>query len=216
MTTLAVQRREETGPKAGALRRAGTLPAVVYGAHQAATAITVDAKAFGKALEAAGESTIVSLEGLGESLPTLIHQVDLDPITSEPRHVDFYAVTKGQKVEVAVPLSFIGESPALKAGASLVKVLYEIEIEADPMNLPHEIEVDTEALAIGDQIHARDLILPAGVTLMTDPEEVIVLMQEVIEEVEEVAPADLSSIEVEGKGKEATEEGETAEAAEKA
>jgi len=214
MTTLAVQRREEAGPKAGALRRAGTLPAVVYGAHQEATPIAVDAKAFGKALTSAGESTIVSLEGLGAPLPTLIHEVDLDPITHLPRHVDFYAVTKGQKVEVAVPLSFVGESPALKAGASLVKVLYEIEIEADPMNLPHEIEVDTEALAIGDQIHAKDLTLPAGVTLITDPEEVIVLMQEVTEEVVEEAPADLSAIEVEGKSKEESTETETTEAVE--
>ena len=178
MTTLAVQRREEAGPKAGALRRAGTLPAVVYGAHQEATPIAVDAKAFGKALTSAGESTIVSLEGLGAPLPTLIHEVDLDPITHLPRHVDFYAVTKGQKVEVAVPLSFVGESPALKAGASLVKVLYEIEIEADPMNLPHEIEVDTEALAIGDQIHAKDLTLPAGVTVITEPEEGMGVMRE--------------------------------------
>ncbi len=213
MTTLVVERREKAGQKAAALRRAGQIPAVVYGAHQASTSITIDAKAFGKALEAAGESTIVSLEGLGESLPTLIHEVDLDPLTSAPRHVDFYAVTKGQKVEVAVPLSYVGESAAIKAGASLVKVLHEIEIEADPMNLPHEIEVDTSALAMGDQIRAGDIVLPAGVTLITDAEEVVALIQEVTEEVEEAAPADLSAIEVEGKGKEVAEEGENAPAA---
>src|SRR3990167_9288426 len=210
MTTLAVQRREEAGPKAGALRRAGTLPAVVYGAHQEATPIAVDAKAFGKALTSAGESTIVSLEGLGAPLPTLIHEVDLDPITHLPRHVDFYAVTKGQKVEVAVPLEFVGESPAVKAGANLVRVLHELAVEADPANLPHELTIDVSILAeIGAQIHAGDVKLPAGVTLVTDPEEVVALIQEVEEEPEEVAaPADLSAIEVEGKGKE-TEEGET-------
>ncbi len=205
MTTLAVQKREAKGPKAGALRRAGSLPAVVYGAHQASTPITVDARAFEKALEAAGESTIVSLEGLGAALPTLIHEVDLDPVTHKPRHIDFYAVTKGQKVEVAVPLSYIGESPAVKAGANMnmVKVLHELDIEADPMNLPHELEVDIGGLAsVGDQIHAKDIRLPAGVTLITDPEEVIVLIQEVEEEKVEEAPVDLSAIEVEGKGKE--------------
>ena len=211
MTTLTVARREATGPKAPALRRAGALPAVVYGAHQAATAIVVDARAFGKALASAGESTIVSLEGLGgPALATLIHEVDLDPVTHLPRHVDFYAVTKGEKVEVAVPLEFVGESPAVKAGANLVRVLHELAVEADPANLPHEITIDVSILAeIGAQIHAGDVKLPAGVTLVTDPEEVVALIQEVEEEPEEVAaPADLSAIEVEGKGKE-TEEGET-------
>ncbi|HEY4522765.1 MAG TPA: 50S ribosomal protein L25 [Candidatus Paceibacterota bacterium] len=211
MTTLTVARREATGPKAPELRRAGALPAVVYGAHQAATAIVVDARAFGKALASAGESTIVSLEGLGgPALATLIHEVDLDPVTHLPRHVDFYAVTKGEKVEVAVPLEFVGESPAMKAGANLVRVLHELEVEADPVNLPHELTIDVSILAeIGAQIHAGDVKLPAGVTLVTDPEEVVALIQEVEEEPEEVAaPADLSAIEVEGKGKE-TEEGET-------
>ncbi len=212
MTTLTVAKREAKGPKAPALRRAGSLPAVVYGAHQVATAIVVDARAFGKALASAGESTIVSLEGLGASLPTLIHEVDLDPVTHMPRHVDFYAVTKGEKVEVAVPLEFVGESPAVKAGANLVRVLHELEVEADPMNLPHELTVDVSVLAeVGSQIHAADVRLPAGVTLVTEPEEVVALIQEVEEEVaEEAAPADLSAIEVEGKGKEEGAEGEAA------
>ena len=136
MTTLEVKKRETAGPKAGALRRAGSLPAVVYGAHQASTPITVDARAFEKALEAAGESTIVSLEGLGAALPTLLHEVNLDAVTHLPRHVDFYAVTKGQKVEVAVPLSYLGESPAVKAGANMVKVVHELEVEADTSPTP--------------------------------------------------------------------------------
>jgi large subunit ribosomal protein L25 len=109
MTTLAVTKRDKTTGTARALRRAGSIPAVVYGAEREATAIAVEAKAFGKAFEAAGESTIVSLEGLGAPLPTLIHEVDLDPVSHLPRHVDFYAVTKGQKVEVPVPLAYVGE-----------------------------------------------------------------------------------------------------------
>jgi large subunit ribosomal protein L25 len=161
------------------------------------------AGAFARILREAGEATIVSLEGLGAPLPTLIHEVDLDPLTSLPRHVDFYAVTKGEKVEVAIPIEFIGESPAVEAGANLVKVLYEIEVEADPMSLPHNITVDLSVLkAINDRIYARDLVLPAGVELLIEPEEVVALVQEVIEEKEEVAPADISAIEVEKKGKE--------------
>ncbi len=205
MLTLQVEKRTESGASAPALRRAGSIPAVVYGAHQASTPIIVEARAFQKVLREAGEATIVSLAGLGAELPTLIHEVDLDPLTSHPRHVDFYAVTKGEKVEVAIPLEFVGVSSAVAAGANLVKVLYELEVKADPMNLPHNIEVDVSVLAaLGDKIHAGDLKLPAGIELITPKEEVVALVQEVVEEkVEEVVvPADISAIEVEKKGKE--------------
>jgi len=209
MLTLKVEKRIiKGGASAPALRRAGLVPAIVYGAHNVATPIIVEAHAFEKILRDAGEATIVSLEGLGAPLPTLIHEVDFDPITNQPRHVDFYAVTKGEKVEVAIPLVFVGESPAVEAGANLVKVLHEIEVEADPMNLPHDIKVDLSVLAeINDRICAKDLALSAGVTLISEPGEIVALVQEVVEEKEEVvAPeADIASIEVEKKGKEETE-----------
>ena len=114
-------------------------------------------------------------------------------------------MTKGEKVEVAIPLLFMGESPAVEQGANLVKVMHELEVEADPMNLPHTITVDISILAaLGDKIHASDLVLPSGIKLVTPPEEVVALVQEVVEEKEEevAAPADISSIEVEKKGKE--------------
>lgn len=209
MLTLKVEKRVEKGASAPALRRAGSIPAVVYGAHQKSTPISVEARAFEKILRKAGEATIVSLSGLGDALPTLIHEVDLDPLTNHPRHVDFYAVTKGEKVEVHIPLIFIGESPAVAQGANLVKVLHELEVEADPMNLPHNISVDVSILvALGNKIHASDLILPPDIKLVTPAEEVIALVQEIVEEKEEVAPADISSIEVEKKGKEEEEEEE--------
>ena len=207
MLTLGVQKRTvagKTSASAAQLRRTGFIPGVVYGAHQEATPVAVQSIAFGKVLREAGEATVVSLTGLGEALPTLIYEVDLDPLTNLPRHVDFYAVTKGEKVEVSLPLLFTGESPAVEAGANLVKVMHELDVEADPMNLPHNITVDISSLAaLGDKIHARDLALPNGITLVTPPEEVVALVQEIVEEKEEaVAPADISSIEVEKKGKE--------------
>lgn len=211
MLTLKVEKR--TDAKASAVRRAGSIPGVVYGAHQTATPVAVQSIAFGKILREAGEATIVSLTGLGDTLPTLIHEVDLDPLTNLPRHVDFYAVTKGKKVEVAIPLVFVGESPAVEAGANLVKVMHELEVEADPMNLPHNIEVDISKLvALGNKIHANDLSLPSGIKLATPSEEVVALVQEVIEEKEEVVvPADISTIEVEKKGKEEEEAAPTLE-----
>ena len=168
MLTLSVQKRDEKSASVPELRRTGFVPGVVYGAHHEATSISISVGAFEKVLQEAGEATIVSLAGLGQPLPTLIHEVDLDPITNHPRHVDFYAVTKGQKVEVAIPIAFIGASPAVETGANLVKVLHEIEVKADPMNLPHSIEVNVSVLAaIGDQIRAKDITLPADVERFT-------------------------------------------------
>ncbi len=206
MLTLAVEKRDKDAATLSALRGTGRIPAVVYGAHHESMPISVDAIEFSKISREAGEATIVSLSGLGAAVPTLIHEIERDPLTSKPRHVDFYAVTKGEKVEVAIPLTFIGESAAVEAGANLVKVLHEVEVKADPMNLPHTIEVDLSALVeLNSQIHTRDLVLPAGVELVTDENEVVVLTQEVAAERIEEAAADIASIEVEKKGKEEAE-----------
>lgn len=203
--TLAAKARTEKGKRVAALFTAGDMPAVVYGPKQDSMPITVSAKAFEKVFRDAGESSVVELSGVtAEPLQVLIHEVDQDPVTSIPRHADFYAIEKGAKVEVAVPLEFIGESPAVKAGHNLVKVIHELEIEAAPADLPHSINVDISVLAnVGDQVHVKDIVLPKGVSLKVDAEEVVALIQEVQEEKEEVAaPIDMDAIEVEKKGKE--------------
>jgi large subunit ribosomal protein L25 len=205
VVTLAATKREETGKRVSALFAAGKLPAVVYGPKQEATPITLSAKEFEKVFRDAGESSVIELAGVGASpLQVLIHEVDHDPVTHRPRHADFYAIEKGAKVEVSVPLEFIGESAAVKAGANLVKVLHELAIEAAPADLPHDLTVDISILAnVGDQIHVRDIKLPAGVSLQIDADEVVALIQEVQEEVEEAPAAiDMDAIEVEKKGKE--------------
>lgn len=212
--TLNATKREATGSVAGkTLRASDRIPAVVYGPKQEATPITLSLPEFKKVLRDAGESSVLTLAGLGQALQVLIHEVDLDPVTNVPRHADLYAIEKGAKVEVAVPLTFVGESPAVKTGANLVKVMHELEIEADPANLPHEIEVDISKLATeGDQIHVSDIKVPHGVTVQVEGDEVVALIQAVVEEKEEetVAP-DMDAIEVEGKGK--AEEEESSEAA---
>lgn len=214
MLTLNAITREATGKAARlSLLKEGLMPAVVYGPKQEALSISLPMLPFKKILRDGGESSVITLTGLGKDMQVLIHDVDHDPVTSVPRHADLYAIEKGAKVEVAVPLVFIGESPAVKAGANLVKVMHELEIEADPANLPHEIEVDISKLASeGDQIHVSDVKLPHGVTLKVEGEEVVALIQAVAIETEEVsAGPDMDAIEVEGKGKsdDAEAEGET-------
>lgn len=208
--TLTAAARETTGKAAGReLAKDGRIPAVVYGPKQEATSISLAVSEFKKVLRDAGESSVIELAGLGAPLQVLIHDVDHDPVTGTPRHADLYAIEKGAKVEVAVPLSFVGESPAVKAGANLVKVMHELPIEADAANLPHEIEVDISVLAAeGAQIHVSDLKIPHGVTVQAEADEVVALIQAVEVEAEEetVAAPDMDAIEVEKKGK---EEGES-------
>lgn len=208
MITLAAVKREESGKRVQRLLTSGEMPAVVYGPKQEAVSITVSGKAFEKTLKEAGESSVIELTGLGSTLQVLIHEVDRDPITNTPRHADFYAIEKGAKVEVEVPLTFVGESPAVKAGANLVKVLHELKIEAAPADLPHDISVDISVLAeVGSQILVKDLVIPAKVEVLEDAEQVVALIQEVtVEEETPVAAVDMGAIEVEKKGKDETAE----------
>jgi large subunit ribosomal protein L25 len=184
------------------LRKAGKMPAVFYGKKTESTPITLSLKEFEKVWHKAGESTVVTIKNGAESVDTLIHDVDLDPVTDVPRHADFYVFEKGKKLEISVPLEFVGVSPAVKdLGGILIKALHELKISAEPQNLPHSIKVDIGSLAnLGDVILASTIELPTGVSLIELPTEVVASAVAPKEEKEEV-PVDLSAIEVEKKGK---------------
>ncbi len=201
MTVLTAQKRE--GGKAHTARRSGLMPAVIYGRKEKSTPITVPLIDFQKVYEKAGESTVITLKGLGEEKDVLIHDVAYDALSGLPLHADLYAIEKGQKVTVSVPLQFEGVSPAVKdLGGILVKVIHELEVEAEPKNLPHTIPVNIEKLGtLESQIHVSDIALPTGVTAEADPDDVVAMISVAVEEVEEAAPVDLSQIEVEKKGK---------------
>jgi large subunit ribosomal protein L25 len=210
---LSAKKRTATGKAVEALRAAGSLPAVIYGPKQAALAVEVPLKDFSKTLSEAGESTVVALMIDGEEHNVLIHDVDRDPVSGTPRHADFYAIVKGQKVEVSVPLEFTGIAPAVKElNGNLVKALHEIEVEADPMNLPHEIVIDVSVLDVLDkQILAKDIALPEGVVLKTDGDEVVATVVAAVEEKEEtVAAPDMSAIGISEERGKKEEEGEAA------
>ena len=214
MFKLKVEKRD-LKENLAVLRKSNQIPAIFYGPKEPATPIKLTLADFKKAWKTAGESTVVSLAGAGVEAEVLIQAVDLDPVTDVPIHVDFYAIEKGKKLSVDVPLEFIGVAPAVKdLGAVLVKVLHTVKIEALPKDLPHKLEVDISGLMAFDSIlTAKDIKLPLDVTLKAKPDEVIASVYEPKEEVVEAAPAvDLSAIEVEKKGKEAKEgvEGETA------
>jgi len=199
--------------KPNALRLKGLLPAVVYGRAEESTPITVDRKAFEKIFHAAGESTVITLAGVGENKDALIHDVEFDALTGTPTHADFYAIQKGQKVTVAIPFEFDGESPAVKDKAAiLVKVMHELEVTCEPKDLPHAFHIDLSTLVeYDDKITVADIKIPANVELTAGPEEVIAMVTEAKEEVVEEVAADITAIEIsEERGKKEDEEGDAA------
>ncbi len=213
MITLTAEKRDiKIKPKS--LRESGKIPAIFYGPKEKSTPIAVSTIDFIKVYKKAGESSVIILKEGKDEHEALIHDIDVHPVTGAPRHADFYVIEKGKKVKVSVPLIFVGVSPAVKdLAAILVKVSRELEIEATPKDLPHELMVDISSLIdFSSTITAKDIKLPAGVTLIAGPDEILASVSEAKEEVEEVKPIDMSAIEVEKKGKEAKEgETETAE-----
>lgn len=195
---LTVEKRD-VSKKPKSLRAKGFLPAVVYGRSEAATPITVERKAFEKVFKAAGESSVISLKGLGASKDALINEVDFDAVTGQVIHADFYAIEKGQKVTVSVPFEFEGIAPAVKdLGGILIKVMHELEMEVEPSELPHSIKVDVTKLAtLEDQIKIKDLALPKSAKIDIDLDEVVAMISVAQEEPEAPAgPTDLSAIEI--------------------
>lgn len=206
MYTLNVEPRTKEAT-AQALAKAGRVPAVMYGPKQPSTSISVATADFIKVFKKAGESSVVTIKLGNEEHDALVHDMDLHPVTDTLRHVDFYIIEKGKKVQVDVPIVFEGVSPAVKdLQGILVKVLRELKIEASPKDLPHDIKVDISSLTdFSSVILAKDIKLAPGVTLIEKPEEVVASIAQAKEEPAEAPTLDMSAIEVEKKGKEAKE-----------
>ncbi len=202
MLSLSVKTRK-AGDDLETLREEGYIPAVFYGKKQESTSIAIKETEFRKVFKEAGESTVVTLKTEDGEMDTLIHEVDFNAVTGAPVHADFYVFDKDKKMEVEVPVEFIGEAPALKAGLLVVKTMHQIKVEALPTAIPHAIEVDVTRLEKdGDVVAIKDLPEMKGVKFLGNPDETIASVQTPKEEKEEV-PVDLSAIEVEKKGKEA-------------
>jgi len=198
-TTLEVQPR--TG-KIKAATQQGDIPAVVYGPKQESMSLAVNKQAFEKLFAEAGESTIITLTGLAESIEVLVHDVQFDPARGGVIHVDFYAIERGKELTTNAPLEFVGEAPAEKYG-SVVKALHEVEVTCRPSALPSHITVDLSVLTeVDSQILVRDLVVPEGVKIENDADAVVATIAVAREEDDEVSEApDMDAIEVEEKGK---------------
>src|SRR3990167_2384869 len=142
MSALVLEvKSRDAKDSADALRKHGVVPAVFYGPKEGATPIAVDARKLERVWKEAGETTIVTLKGMGEDKDTLIHDVQFHPVNGNLLHADFYVLEKGKKITIKVPLEFEGVAPAEKAGHILIKALHEVEIEVAPAELPHHLAV---------------------------------------------------------------------------
>lgn len=190
--SLKADKRKVTGRKVKTLRSQGILPANVYGKKVKSEAIQVDLKEFKKVYSDTGETALVELVLGSETKPVLIHDLQLNPITDEPIHVDFLQVDLKEKVTAKVAVEVEGESPAEKSGIGTVTIqVNEIEVEALPADLPEKFVVDATKLEEVEQVvKIADLDFDrAKVEVKDDPETVVVKVVPPQKEEEVVAPA---------------------------
>lgn len=200
MTELHIQKRAGD-VKPAIIREEGNIPAVFYGAKEESTPIMVSASEFVRVWDEAGSSAIISLVGVDDAKDVLIHEVDVDPVSGHPLHVDFYCIEAGKTVTVTVPLVFVGEAPAEKLGGIVAKAMHEIEIEVQPRDIPHEIEVDLSRLTdLDSTLTIADLGLAAGIETSDDPDTTIASI--VLPQEESQEERDISDVEIEGEKKE--------------
>src|SRR5882762_8299189 len=167
---LSANPRQATGK--GAARQArfrGKVPAVIYGHGREAQPLELEAKALEKALHGVEPaSTIIELAVDGKTVKTLIREIQRHPIRPDIIHVDFYEIHATEKVRLKVPVHLVGNPDGVRnAGGVLDQVTREVEIEVLPENIPDRVELDVNALKIGDSLHVRDLSIPNS-KILTD------------------------------------------------
>jgi large subunit ribosomal protein L25 len=214
---LPVETRQVTGKKVAALRRGGMLPGNVYGRGLDSISIQVSTDEMDKTLKFASANEVIDLKINGESVsrPVVIQKVQRHPITSSPLHAEFYQVSLTHTMHADVPLVIIGQSEAvLTYNGVLMTAVESLQVEALPLDLPSRIEVDiTPLVELEQSLHVRDLPIPANVTVLTDPEVMVVKISSprvAVEGEEEAAEGEAAEVAV--GGEEAAEAGGEAEA----
>jgi len=215
--TLKVKKRIVFGKQNKLLREQGFIPAVLYGKKTPACSLQVDTQDFKTVYKEAGDTDIIDLiiedEKKKQTKSVLIQNVSNHFLDSSLLHVDFFEVEMDKPITAHIPVSFTGESPAVKLGGVLVKPTSEIEVEALPMDIPHEIIVDISSLADFDQtLYIKDINFPSKVKVLIDENTPVVSVNAPITEEElekELGQAKtVEEVEVEGEKKEEEEEGE--------
>ena len=222
---LDADKRVVIGKQVKALRREGKLPAVIYGQEIEPMPITLDTKQVHQVLKVVGANTLISIKVGKDEFLTLVREIQREVIMRDLLHMDFQAVSLEETITTFLPVVMVGESPAVtELEGLLILSMEELQIEAKAKDLPDTISVDVSGLMeIGDNILVKDLVISGDVTILDDPDGLVivatapVLMDEIVDEVEEGAELfeELTDAELlEGVEGEAGEEGEEEAAAE--
>lgn len=210
---LKAVKRELIGRKVKKLRKEGLIPANVYGKKIKSISVSLEKDGFEKVHRQVGETGVVKLliEGEKEERPILIQNLQLDPVTEMPLHVDLRQIILTEKVTARIPVEISGIAPAAsqKLGI-LIQTVSEIEVESLPMDLPEKFVVDVSKLAnVGDEIKVKDLAVDkTKVTLEVEDELVLAKIEPLAKE--EVTPPPVQEVPVEGEVP-SVEEGKPAE-----
>jgi len=210
--TLQVSNRNILGKKTRFLRREGITPVHLFGHNLNSLALQCDTVQLQQLIAQAGMTKLINLEIENEKQPksVFIREIQRQPSTGALIHVDFYQIRKSEKIKVEVPIILTGEAPAMKLkGRSLMQTLNSLSIECLPDKLPPQLEVDLSSLEEADQaIHVRDITLGSGITINTDPDQLVVKITEAVAEkvVEEVVAKEVEEVKAEAEG-----EGQTTE-----
>jgi large subunit ribosomal protein L25 len=172
---LKANKRDVIGKQVGALRRAGKLPAVLYGHLIESTPIMLDAHETSLTLSKLTSSSLVTVDLDGTEYPSLVRQKQRDPLKNRLLHLDFQVISLTEKIRTKIGIELIGKSPAVKDfNAVIVTGLTELEVECMPQDLPERISVDISGLAeLGAGIHVRDIVLSDKVEVLDDKNEMI-------------------------------------------
>ncbi|WP_138380283.1 50S ribosomal protein L25/general stress protein Ctc [Luteithermobacter gelatinilyticus] len=204
---IKAELREKAGKGSSrALRRAGRIPAVIYGNKKEPVTISLDRIALVKELNTGGFlNTTYDIEVGGKKEMVLPRDVQFHPVTDWPLHVDFLRLAEDATIEVMIPVHFLNEEdcPGLRAGGVLNVVRHEVELSCPANAIPESIEIDIAKLELGESVHISHVKLPEGVTpVITDRDFTIATI---------AAPSGLKSAEAEAEKAEVEEEGETEE-----
>ena len=209
-TLLKEQTRTVITKGLNRLRRDGLLPGILYGTDMNPVALQLPAHEAGQILTRLQGTVLIDLEVDGQNHTTIVRELQRDVLTGHPLHVDFMAVDMKQVLTITVPISLVGESPAVATGEYTVMTsLYDLEVECLPKDMINIIEVSVDGLTdLGDSILVSDVIVPEGIKILTDLEEAVarvayagIVEVEEEEEEEEGLELDAEDVEVIEKGK---------------
>lgn len=176
---LEARARKERGKiQSNRLRKSGYVPGVIYGRSMEALSIQIQDKEMRKVLAKGGSHKLINVKINGNDSPLLclIQEVQKDPIQKEILHVDLHQISMDETISVTVPVHLKGEAPGVSEGGVLDHVLWEMEVEALPTQLPESVTVDISQLTIGHPIHVKEVPLPEGVKTLEEPEAVVVVV----------------------------------------